>query len=80
MSPAEIRERVRAQVVGVCRTELRDEDDIFDMGLLSSLHALRLVQAIEREFCFDLPDDELRLSSFRSIDAIAAMVARLVAR
>jgi acyl carrier protein len=47
------------------------------MGLLISLYALRLVEAVERELGHRIPDEELRLANFRSTDAIAQLAARI---
>jgi len=74
----DIRDRVRRQVVRICHAEVRDEDNIFELGLLSSLYALRLVEAIEREFGLELSDDDLKVSNFRAVDAISSLVARLL--
>lgn len=79
LTAQDIRERVRAQVARICQAQVRDDDNIFEMGLLSSLYALRLVEAIEREFGVELSDDDLKVSNFCAVDAITGLVARLVA-
>jgi methoxymalonate biosynthesis acyl carrier protein len=78
MNPNDIRGRVRAKVAGLCGgRDLRDDDDIFQLGLLSSLYALRLVQAIERDFNLTVSDEELRVANFRSVDAIVGLITRM---
>jgi methoxymalonate biosynthesis acyl carrier protein len=78
MSTDDTGSRIRRIVTALCSTEdLRDDTDIFRMGLLSSLYALRLVESIEREFAVTIANADLNVANFRSIDAIALLVARL---
>jgi methoxymalonate biosynthesis acyl carrier protein len=73
-----IHDRIRARVGALCgRRDLGDDDDVFALGLLSSLYALRLVQAIEREFGVVVGDDDLCVANFRSVAAMARLVIRL---
>jgi acyl carrier protein len=77
MNLDEVRTRIRERVVALCATsDLADDDDFFELGLLSSLYALRLVQSIEKEFGFTVPDGELRVANFRSIDAMVQLVGK----
>ncbi|WP_164018761.1 phosphopantetheine-binding protein [Pyxidicoccus trucidator] len=79
MTSNDIRTRVRTKVTTLCGArDLRDDDDIFQLGLLSSLYALRLVQSIEREFDLEVSDEDLRVVNFRSVDAITSLVTRVV--
>jgi methoxymalonate biosynthesis acyl carrier protein len=55
---------------------LGPDDDLFGQGLVSSLVALQLVVFVEREFAFDVVDEDLSLDNFRSIAAITAFVGR----
>src|SRR5690606_23974036 len=75
----DIRERVRKQVIALSGArELGDHDDIFERGLLGSMFALRLVQAIEREFGVTVADGDLSVANFRSVDAMARLLARML--
>lgn len=78
LTAQDIRDRVRRQAARICQAELRDDDNIFELGLLSSLYALRLVEAIEREFDLELSDDDLKVSNFCAVDAMTSLVARLL--
>jgi len=74
-----IRDRIHARVIALCRVpELPADVDIFERGLLSSLYALRLVQALEREFGIEIGDDDLSVKNFRTIEAMTQLIARLV--
>lgn len=78
MNTEEIARRIRPVVLALCRgAPVEDDTDLFAMGLLTSLYALRLVEAVERELGCRIPDGELKLANFRSVCAIAQMVARL---
>lgn len=59
--------------------QLRDSDDIFVMGLVSSMFAMQLVEFTERQFGIAIGPDDLQLDNFRSVDALSALVERKLA-
>lgn len=59
------------------QAELTDEQDIFAMGFINSLFAMELVMFIEKTFGRSVPNDELRIDNFRTVEAMAALVGRL---
>jgi methoxymalonate biosynthesis acyl carrier protein len=61
------------------RVEVRDVDDIFAMGLVNSLFAMQLVQFTEQTFGIEIDAEDLHLDNFRSINAMAELVARKAA-
>lgn len=56
--------------------QLADGEDIFALGFVNSLLAMQLVQFVESEFGIEVEDADLDLDNFRTVDAIAALVAR----
>lgn len=56
--------------------QVGDDEDIFALGFVNSLLAMQLVQFLEKEFSITVEDDDLDLDNFRTIDAMAALVAR----
>jgi methoxymalonate biosynthesis acyl carrier protein len=69
---------LRPIVVSLCKgAEVEDDTDLFQMGLLSSLYALRLVESVERSLDLTVPNSELKMTNFRSLRAIAQMVFRI---
>jgi acyl carrier protein len=54
-----------------------DDEDIFALGLANSLFAMELVMFIEKTFALSIPNEELRLDNFRSVEAMATVVERL---
>ncbi|WP_367044697.1 phosphopantetheine-binding protein [Streptomyces sp. Je 1-332] len=55
---------------------VRDDDDIFELGLASSLFAMELVRYVERTFDFEVPDDQMVLENFCSVEAMSQLVER----
>ena len=64
-------------------TDIIDEDDLdtcttlIDDGVLSSLDIIQLIGALNDEFDISIPATEIIPQNFNSVDAMAAMVARL---
>jgi methoxymalonate biosynthesis acyl carrier protein len=56
--------------------DLQPEEDIFALGFVNSLLAMQLVAFVEKEFGLEIGDDDLDLDNFRSVRAIADLVAR----
>jgi methoxymalonate biosynthesis acyl carrier protein len=56
--------------------DLQPEEDIFALGFVNSLLAMQLVAFVEKEFGIAVEDADLDLDNFRSIRAIAELVAR----
>lgn len=51
-------------------TEVSDDDNIFEKGLVNSLFAMQLVSFVEDEFQVTIDNDELDLENFKSISSI----------
>ena len=56
--------------------DLQPAEDIFALGFVNSLLAMQLVAFVEKEFAISVEDADLDLDNFRSIDAIASLIAR----
>ncbi|WP_210589288.1 acyl carrier protein [Streptomyces sp. GESEQ-35] len=52
------------------------DDDIFELGFVSSVFAMQLVSFVEHEFGITVEEDDLELEYFRSIGALDALVTR----
>jgi len=55
-------------------SELADDDDIFEVGGVTSLFVIELLTFLEDEFSITLEDGDLERDNFRSINALAALV------
>ena len=73
---ATIKQFLHHHVRGV---QLRDADDIFVMGLVSSLFAMQLVEFTETRFGIEIGPDDLQLENFRTINALSALIGRKTA-
>jgi acyl carrier protein len=56
--------------------DLRDDEDIFALGLVNSLFALQIVMFVEKEFQLALDDDDLTIDNFRTLGAVTDLVHR----
>ncbi|MFI6476618.1 phosphopantetheine-binding protein [Nonomuraea sp. NPDC050663] len=54
-----------------------DDEDLFDAGLVDSFMAMEIVTFIEGHLGTAVPDEEIDIANFRTIDAIAALMERL---
>ena len=55
---------------------LRNDENIFESGIANSLFAVQLMTFIERTFAIEVGPDDLDIENFKSIDAMAAFVAK----
>ncbi len=53
------------------------DQDIFSLGYINSLFAMELVMFIEKTFALTVPNEELRIENFRTVEAMTALVERL---
>lgn len=56
--------------------DLKDDEDIFSLGLINSLFVMQLVLYIEKEFNITCQGEDLDMDNFRSIDKINEFVTR----
>ena len=56
--------------------EFSDSDNIFEMGFVNSLFAMKLVSYIEQEFDIEVDNDDLEISNFSSVDRIVEYVQK----
>jgi len=56
--------------------QLKDDDDIFSLGFVNSLFALKLVMFLESEFKIQVAQEDLDIAHFRSVSAMDHFVER----
>lgn len=59
-------------------SELKDFDNIFEKGYVSSIFAMQLLNFIEKEFNIVVLDEYIRLENFSSIDNIMKLANKLI--
>jgi methoxymalonate biosynthesis acyl carrier protein len=64
----EIREFLEGYVAG---EDFEDSDDVFALGLVSSLMAMQLVLFVEQQLGVRLDNDDLDFENFRSVDLVS---------
>jgi methoxymalonate biosynthesis acyl carrier protein len=56
--------------------QLKDDEDIFSLGVVNSLLALQLVNFLESEFHITIEDEDLDIDEFRTIESMDRLVAK----
>jgi methoxymalonate biosynthesis acyl carrier protein len=74
-----IRDPVAAFILNAVGSDVDDNDDIFQLGLVSSMFAVELVDFIEVTFQITVDNDDLELGNFRSVSAMSKFVAAKLA-
>jgi acyl carrier protein len=73
----EINETVRGFVLSAVNIPaLRNDEDLFQAGIVNSLFAIQLMTFIERTFSIEVGTDDLDIENFKSIDATTAFIVR----
>jgi acyl carrier protein len=54
--------------------EFSDNDNIFEMGFISSLFAIELIMYIEKNFNVTLENNDLSIENFKSIDSMTQLI------
>jgi methoxymalonate biosynthesis acyl carrier protein len=70
----EIREFIQNRMPSL---DLRDDEDIFSLSFVNSLFAMELVMFIEKAFALSIPNEEIDIDNFRTINAMMSLVGRL---
>ncbi len=71
----DIKKTVREFILSsITVTSLRDDDDLFDSGIVNSLFAVQLMTFIEKRFGIEVGMDDLDIAHFKSVDATTAFV------
>ena len=77
MSTVDQKSQIRDYLLRVVRyPDLRDDQNIFEDGIVNSIFAVELVIFVEKQFNITVENDDLDMANFASIDAIATFVAR----
>ena len=75
----ELKEKIRKfiesnLVVFEDEADFNDDDNIFEMGFVNSLFAMKLVSYIEEDFGVQVDNDDLEISNFNSVDRIVEFI------
>lgn len=75
-----IREFIEANIVAAGDVDLNDDHNIFEQGFVTSIFAMQLLTHIEDTFGVEVPDSDLTLDKFSSVDRMVQLVDELRAR
>lgn len=79
MTRHEVLDNARNFLAQYISEEVDDDENIFAAGLVNSLFAMQLVLFVEKEYAITVERDDLDLSNFHSLNAIADFVTRKAA-
>lgn len=54
--------------------DVKDNDNIFELGLVNSLFAMQLVNFVEQEFDITVENEDLDLDNLKDINSILSLV------
>lgn len=72
-----IRSYVRENMTALRDADLHDDDNIFELGFVTSVFAMQLLDYIESTFGVEIPDDCITLQNFSSVGRMAEMIGEL---
>ena len=73
----EIKETVRNFISSsINLPDLKDDDNLFESGIVNSLFAVQLMTFIEKTFAIEVGMDDLDIENFKSLNATAAFVVK----
>ena len=79
--PQQVRDTIRDFILSSINiTDLNDESNLFESGIVNSLFAVQLMTFIEKTFAVEVGMDDLEIDNFKSVNATAAFVIRKRAR
>ena len=73
----QIKQTVRKFITDSVRiARFRDDENLFESGIVNSLFAVELMLFLEKTFSIEVATDDLEMTNFGSLNAIAMFVAR----
>lgn len=77
----EIKEKVSKFIKElVNEVNISNDENLFENGLLNSIHVLDLIAFIEDTFSIDLMEDDIDMNSFGSINNIVEMLDKKIVK
>jgi methoxymalonate biosynthesis acyl carrier protein len=72
-----IKDNIRGFILRAARLRtLKDDEELFSSGLVTSLFAMQLIQHIEREYPLFVEGEDMSVKTFRSVEAVSDYVLR----
>lgn len=72
-----IRQTIRSFILqSVHLSDLKDDDNLFESGLVNSLFAVQLMTFLEKTFSVEVTADDLEIDNFKSVQAATGFILR----
>ena len=72
-----VKETVRQFILSSINiSDLRDDDDLFELGIANSLFAIQLMTFIEKTFALEVEMEDMDIENFKSLSASTAFVMK----
>ena len=81
MNNQKIKEVIRQILINILEShvdEIRDDDDLFEKGVLESLTLAIMIPALEEKFQIEIDPEEIVPEYFSTINSITSLVARRI--
>ena len=72
--PMAIKEYIRKELMNDPTSELNESENLLATGIIDSLGILRLVSFVEEQFDFEVPDEDVTIDNFQSVQSISDYV------
>lgn len=60
----------------VSTVEFSDSDNIFELGLVNSLFAMKLINYVKEEFDIQLASDDMEITNFNSVNNVLEFIKK----
>ena len=71
-----VRGYIEENLIKFDEVDFKDNDNIFAMGFVNSLFAMKLLNFIEKQYVIQIDDEDIEISNFSSIDRIIKLVSK----
>ncbi|VAW32770.1 hypothetical protein MNBD_CHLOROFLEXI01-1193 [hydrothermal vent metagenome] len=70
-----LKEYIREELMNGSNGELDDAENLLAAGIIDSLGILRLVSFVEEKFGIEVPDEDVTIDNFQSVQSMSDYVA-----
>lgn len=70
-----LKEYIREELMNGSNGELDDSENLLAAGIIDSLGILRLVSFVEEKFGIEVPDEDVTIDNFQSVQSMSDYVA-----
>ena len=72
-----VKESVRRFILSsIAIPHLKDDDDLFESGIVNSLFAVQLMTYVEKAFSIEVSMEDLDIENFKSLNATTAFILK----